>query len=207
MLSPMSRDTATALLTVEVDASAPEWVELLPAGPEIAARDGRRWTLADPEAVVVAFEANRGPLAIDYEHAQAHRAPKGEEAPAAGWITSVEVRGGAVWGQVEWTERAAAMIAAREYRFLSPEFTHSKAGEILALAGAGLVNRPALVMTALSREQEPSMSLTAIAAALNLAADADEPAVLARIRAATEHRAALCQALDLDATDDPDADA
>ena len=155
----------------------------------------------DDREVQLVYETDEGrPLSTDV-------IVRGEEAPAAGWITSVEVRDGAVWGHVEWTDRAAAMIAAREYRFLSPEFTHSKAGEILALAGAGLVNRPALVMTALSRTQEPPMSLTSIAAALNLAADADEPAVLARIRAATEHRAALCHALDLDASDDPDADA
>nr|WP_275039548.1 phage protease [Bartonella vinsonii] len=48
---------------------------------------------------------------------------------------------------------ATKKIISREYRYLSPEFRHSKKGEILNLAGAGLVNRPALVMTALSREQ------------------------------------------------------
>lgn len=36
------------------------------------------------------------------------------------------MRDGAIWGRVEWTERAAAAIRAREYRFLSPSFGFDK---------------------------------------------------------------------------------
>jgi len=202
----MTKATATAIFHTELaaDKSAPGWVQLFPAGPTITARDGRRWA-ADPRAVVSAFAANRGPLPIDYEHGQDHLAPQGHAAPAAGWIIDVEERNGEVWGKVEWTDKAAAMIAAREYRFISPAFNHTKDGRITRLLGAGLVNRPALQMKALSREaagQEPTTQETedmkAIARALGLGEDADEAAILAAIAARNGERAALAQALKLD---------
>lgn len=199
----MKSATATAIFQTDLAAQAngaPEWVQLFPAGPELVARDGRKW-IANAPAVVAAFAANNGPLPIDYEHGQDHLAAKGHEAPAAGWIVAVEDRGGEVWGKVEWTERAAAMIAAREYRFISPAFGHEKSGRITRLAGAGLVNRPALEMAALSREatttEEPEM-LKAIAKALGLDESADEAAILAAISERDEERKALAGALKLD---------
>lgn len=198
----MNTATATAIFKTDLAASksgAPEWVQLFPAGSELKARDGRRW-IADPDAVVTAFASNRGPLAIDYEHGQDHLAAKGLEAPAAGWIVQLENRGGAVWGRVEWTDKAAAMVAAREYRFLSPAFNYLKNGKITRLIGAGLVNRPAFEMTALSREaiNQEKEDMKAIAKALGLDEDADEKAVLAAIAARDSERTALLKELKLD---------
>jgi phage I-like protein len=201
----MTKNNATAIFTATDLAAAkgsraPDWVELFPAGPEINARDGRSWTLR-PEIVVAAFDLNKGPLAIDYEHGQAHLAPQGLPAPAAGWIVTVENRQGAVWGRVEWTPKAAQAIIDREYRFLSPDFDHTPDGLIVRLNGAGLVNRPALVMTALSRvspeEKEPPMS-KAIAVALGLAEDADEKAILSALTARQTEISALCGLLMID---------
>ena len=195
----MKTATATAIFRTDLASeakAAPEWVELFPAGPELLARDGRRWT-ANPDAVIAAFAAYNAPLPIDYEHGQDLKADKGEEAPAAGWIVELQNRAGAVWGRVEWTERAAAMIAAREYRFLSPAFTAAEDGLVRRLLGAGLVNRPALEMTALSREtpnQETSMK--AIAKALGLDEGAAETAILAAIEA---NRTEIASALKIDA--------
>lgn len=208
----MTTATATANFQIDLAGSgkaAPEWVELFPAGPELNARDGRRWR-ANPKAVLSAFIANRAPLPIDYEHGQDHLAPKGQAAPAAGWIVELADRAGAVWGKVEWTETAAKMIAEREYRFLSPAFTHDRAGLITRLLGAGLVNRPALELTALSREApnttpENTNMLKAIAKALGLADDADEAAITAAIAARNNERTAICTALKLDGTPDQGA--
>nr|WP_049792624.1 phage protease [Polymorphum gilvum] len=194
---------ATAAIASSEGASAPEWVQIFPAGPDLVARDGRRWRLTDPQAVIAAFEANGAPIPIDYEHAQAHRAPKGELAPAAGWIAAMEVREGAIWARVEWTEKASAMIAAREYRFVSPEFYSTKAGEIVRVVGAGLVNRPALRMTALSRAEgstaphtlETDMDFTALCRALGLVDDASIDTILAAVqRLQGELRTALAAA-------------
>lgn len=179
---------------------APEWVELLPKAPHVKARDGREWHYR-PQTILKAFAANKGPLVIDYEHGQHHRARNGLEAPASGWIEELAERDGAIWGRVKWTDMAAKKIVAREYRYLSPEFRHSKKGEILNLAGAGLVNRPALVMTALSREHRPitltekMMDLTAIASALELAEDAKPAEILASIATRAKERVELCAQL------------
>jgi len=59
-------------------------------------------------------------VVIDYEH-QTHD-PDADRAPAAGWITRVWVQGESLWGEVEWTSEAEAMIDSEEYRYLSPVF-------------------------------------------------------------------------------------
>ncbi|WP_455466220.1 phage protease [Bartonella sp. B39] len=175
---------------------APEWVQLLPKAPYVKARDGRKWHY-NPQTILKAFAANKGPLVIDYEHGQHHRARNGLEAPASGWIEELAERDGAIWGRVKWTSVASNKIISQEYRYLSPEFRHSKDGKILSLSGAGLVNRPALVMTALSRQQffttpmEKDMDFTAIASALELAEDAKLDEILATIVAREKERVEL----------------
>lgn len=199
----MMNATATAIFQTDLASSgntAPEWIELFPVGPKIKARDGREWTL-EPRRVIAAFERNQGPLAIDYEHAQAHKAPKGEEAPAAGWIIGLEERAGGIWGRVEWVAKAARQIVDREYRFISPDFNHDRQGLISRLNGAGLVNRPALVLSALAQEHPQQLETTmlkAIAQALGLAETADEAAILSAISTRDGERKALCQSLKID---------
>lgn len=143
------------MLTTPLPEVPPAWIELIPPGPDVAGNDGRRWRNDDPHTIVAAFQQRYRavPMVIDYEHASEHRAPQGLDAPAAGWIDRLEVRqGGSIWGHVQqWTERAAQMIKAREYRFLSPVFTFEKAtSKIRALVSAALTNSPNLNMTALN---------------------------------------------------------
>ncbi len=165
---------------------APEWVQLLPAGPDVVGRDGRRWRMESAAAVV---EGTRLPLPITYDHAGFH----GREAPAAGWVEAIEARGGAIWGRVEWTAAGRAAIAGRTYRFISPEFLHGKSGEktIEKLIGVALVNAPNLELAGALNgagstrarayvEEEKNMDITErIRAALGVAADAGEDAVVA----------------------------
>jgi len=134
-------------------ATAPEWIELLPGGV-FYGRDGRGpFRLDDPAAVIAsttALQMNAG-LPIDYDHATDFGAPEGRPAPAAGWIRELEVRGGAVWGRVEWTARAASSIVAREYRYVSPVFQFDpKDGSVTRLLRAGLTNNPNLHLTAIA---------------------------------------------------------
>ena len=153
---------------VEIPPGAPEWVMLMPAG-ELNARDGRRWRLTDADAVVDATRTRAGSqdLVIDFEHQTELAAKNGQPAPAAGWIRELQARAGALWGRVEWTARAAAMLKAREYRYLSPTFTHTRDGVVLWLAGAGLTNAPALDMPALAA----AASMSSAAAASPLTAE------------------------------------
>jgi phage I-like protein len=132
--------------------SAPKWIELLPAG-DFASRDGRGpFRLSHPEAVIAATNGLRmdAGLPIDYDHATDFAAPVGRPAPAAGWIHVIEVRDGALWGEVEWTSHGAAAVVTHEYRYISPVFEYSQDGEVQRLLRAALTNNPNLYLTAIS---------------------------------------------------------
>lgn len=173
-------------LNVADDGSVPEWVQVLPSGEIITGHDGRQWR-NNPDGVVAAFNQRGRPLLIDWEHASEHRAPQGLDAPASGWLNAMEVRNGEVWGQVEWTERAANQIRNREYRFLSPVILYSpKTRRIARVDSLGLTNKPNFSLKALNREQteESPMTLSdALRKALNLADDATEVQAVTAIQA------------------------
>ncbi|MHB8382579.1 MAG: phage protease [Candidatus Binataceae bacterium] len=172
---------------------APDWIELLPAGV-FHGRDGRGpFQVDDPAAVIAATRAlaMAAGLPIDYDHATDFGAPEGRPAPAAGWIVAFAVRAGAVWGRVEWTARAAAAIAAREYRYVSPVFQFDPAnGSVTRLLRAGLTNNPNLYLTAIAaattRAASPEESmmeefLTKLREILGLEPDAAPEQVLAAV--------------------------
>ena len=160
-----------------------EWILLLPAGDELTLRDGRVFGSSGAEAVVAAFRAQPLELPVDLNHAEAHRAPRGEESPAYGWVTAMEVRGAEVWGRVEWTDAGRALLEARKYRYYSPAFSLNGNNEIRAIEGVALVNRPALPgVRALAHNQEEE-SMKEIAKALGLPESATEAEIVARIGA------------------------
>jgi len=135
-----------------IHSSAPAWIELLPAG-DFAGRDGRGpFRLSNPGAVIAATDGLRmeAGLPIDYDHATDFAAPVGRAAPAAGWIRAMEVREGALWGNVEWTRHGAAAVITHEYRYISPVFEYSQDGEVQRLLRAALTNNPNLYLTAIS---------------------------------------------------------
>jgi phage I-like protein len=179
-----------ALARADGDAvKPPVWVQVFPAGPEILARDGRRWTLSDPATIIAAFQANQADLPVDLEHASELKAPKGEPAPAQGWVQEMAVRDGVLCARVDWTAEGADQVVARRYRYVSPAFVHNEAREITAVRSLALVTQPALLMSALARDEgrqtpetEPSMTqtlLVRLAAALGLSATATEDQVVA----------------------------
>lgn len=137
------------------DGKAPDWVELIPAGPTVTGRDGRSWLFDDMAAELVQtnFITRAIDLPIDWEHATQRRASVGQEAPAGAWIKQFEVRNGALWGHVEWTPRGTAQVEAREYRFLSPVFDYDLDNRrIVRMVSAALTNIPNFLMTALNQE-------------------------------------------------------
>jgi len=184
---------------------APEWVHLIPAG-RTSGRDGRGpYVLEDAQAVVAASIREGLDAVIDYDHQTDLAAVKGVggTAPAAGWIKALEARADGIWGKVEWTEKAAAAIAAREYRYISPVFIHTRAGQIKAVLRAGLTNNPNLNLTALAAGDTQLQSegdtmdelLKALAKALGLPADADQAAIMAAIAALGERETAAQAAI------------
>ena len=182
----------TLVIALNSEIGVPEWVELLPAGSSIRGRDGRTWSNSNPSAIVEVFQHNGADLPVDIEHSTEHKGPYGDPAPAVGWIKAMEVRGGAVWDRMEWTERGRNLLQNQEYRYLSPVFLYTKdeARLILRLTSAGLTNQPNLHLTALNRAitnpstnpKEADMALNkAICQALGLGDETTEDRAVATI--------------------------
>lgn len=146
-----------AVLAAQVAAGATE-VQLLPAG-EFRAVDGsgrpddieggKPWRIDAAVAALVMARASvlTNPFVIDYEHQTLKAAENGRPAPAAGRWKAMEWREGVglFATDVQWTERAAALIAAREYLYISAVFYYDlKTGDVLAMRMAALTNTPGL---------------------------------------------------------------
>jgi len=147
--------------------------------------------------VIAAFSAQQPPV-IDYEHQTLHAEINGKPAPAAGWIGKLEAKGDGLYAvDVEWTAQAAEMIAARQYRYISPVFSYDKhTGRVLAIAHAALTNFAGLdgltdlaAMSALAAkfslvvQPEEEMPMKALLAALGLPETATEAEALAALSA------------------------
>ena len=165
-------------------------LELIPAGEfMMRPHDGRGpYFNRDPEAIIQRTHARGYSLVFDYDHATEMTKETGVPAPASGWITRLFARDGAVWGAIEWTDKAAAAIDAKEYRYYSPVFMHDPDGTVRAIRTAGLTNDPAMFVRALSHAnndwEESDMDLAKLRKALGLATTATEAEVLAAATAA-----------------------
>ena len=145
----MSKKFILAACSFEVTAKDGR-IQLLPYG-EFRAVDGRptdvpAWYLTEDNGHDVANLANqsRTQLVVDYEHQTLHTEQNGQPAPAAGWITWVSFTPKGLFADVEWTERAAALIQSREYRYISAVFAYDTQGYVRKLLHAALINNPAL---------------------------------------------------------------
>ena len=191
-------------VAVALAADAPDDVHLLPPGA-FTGRDGRSWRVDDMARVIAASMAEGQDLPIDYDHASDLAAREGRPAPAAGWITELVARDDGLWGRVKWTEAGRRAVQQQEYRYLSPVFYFQEAtGQIEQLARAGLTNSPNLRLVALnSHQQETTMELAALLAALGVAEDTDEETAVAAVKALVAQQkdsrprmpTAVCQAL------------
>ena len=126
---------------------------LIPAG-QFRAIDGRPqglpcWTMDGDAArqIITAVSALAGDVVIDYEHQTLKAGANGSPAPAAGWFKTLEWRegDGLYVTDARWTTKAAAMLIAREYRYISPVFRYSQEdGRVLSIHSAAITNDPAL---------------------------------------------------------------
>ncbi|UQZ89541.1 hypothetical protein C4J81_15400 [Deltaproteobacteria bacterium Smac51] len=134
--------------------TAPEWVHLIPAGT-FSGRDGRGpWTLVNAAAFIKAtadYQAGAD-IIIDYDHQSEFTAQNGQPALAAAWIKELEERPDGIWGRVEWTAKAARMVVAKEYRYMSPVFIYDAKGELTRLDSAALTGKPNLELKSLNKQ-------------------------------------------------------
>lgn len=206
--------TAIAACLIAIDKAAPA-VQLFPAG-EIQTPNGSLlgkgpWRLDTDSAarLIAATQAKTNDILIDYEHQSLAAAQNGQPAPAAGWIhpSSLVWRDDGLFAEnPDWTEKAAAMIAADEYRYLSPVFTYDeKTGVPLKIISVALTNTPAIDgmaqvalaaamagFTTLETESTVDKELLAL---LGLADDAT-PAAVTQAVAALKAKAAAAESKD-----------
>lgn len=145
-------------------------------------------------------------LPFDYDHQLVFAEKNGQPAIASGWIKELAVRPDGIWGRVDWTAKAAAHIAAKEYRYLSPMFAHDKDGNVLRLAGAGLTNVPNLEITAIASQhgEDCTMDLLKILAALfGLPETSDQAAIVAHCQKLLSGFSAVSQRLGIAEANNP----
>ncbi|WP_454009988.1 phage protease [Aeromonas sp. Marseille-Q7275] len=141
-----------AALTTEADG----WQQLLPMGP-FKARDGRpfdvpggHWQLDKSIATTLINRVREmgQDILIDYDHQTLKTDQNGQPAPAAGWYNADEIEwreGAGLFIKPRWTDRAAALVAAKEYRFLSAVFPYDAQGRPLELRMTAITNDPGVV--------------------------------------------------------------
>ncbi|MFB2712251.1 phage protease [Aeromonas veronii] len=145
-----------AVLDAKLTPQGDGWYQLLPVGP-FRARDGRPFDVASGHwqldgqiaaALIARAKALGQDILIDYDHQTLKTDQNGQPAPAAGWYNSDEIEwreGQGLFIKPRWTERAAALVAAKEYRFLSAVFPYDAQGRPLELRMTAITNDPGVV--------------------------------------------------------------
>lgn len=75
-------------------------------------------TQSDLETMVQNFNNQETDIVVDYEHQTLY----GSVAPAAGWISKLEVKENQLLATVSWTPKAKEHISNSEYKYLSPVY-------------------------------------------------------------------------------------
>lgn len=145
-----------AVLDAQLPPQGDGWYQLLPVGP-FKARDGRPFDVASGHwqldgqiaaALIARAKALGQDILIDYDHQTLKTDQNGQPAPAAGWYNADEIEwreGQGLFIKPRWTERAAALVAAKEYRFLSAVFPYDAQGRPLELRMTAITNDPGVV--------------------------------------------------------------
>ena len=140
----------------------PNKIQLLPAGQQIRGKDGRLWRVNDPYELARLSNEYMQLHCIDENHATDLKAGQGGAAPAFGWFSNITVdSAGALWADVEWTERGLSALQNKDYRYVSPVFSTKQDGSILLILRAALTNTPNLDLIALNAAQQKNDNATA----------------------------------------------
>lgn len=207
------------VVALSLDAEGTTSRQVIVPDGEFSAPDGRpardtkgatkawRMSAAIAAGVIASVAALGRDVCVDYEHALIRKQPKGEPAPASGWINAATLayeQGRGLVASIEWTPPAAQEIRNRQFKYLSPVFEYAPNGDVLSLHSVALTNNPALsqltvaALAALSANtpddsryasntganpMSDQNKLLAICAALAISTSATEEAVLTEIKA------------------------
>ena len=183
MSKPSNSVALCSALAIPVSDDAPEWLHLLPAG-EIFTNDGRGpYRAGDVAALMTNSLAAGDKLVLDENHSTDLAGPRGDEAPARGWIVELQHRNDGLWGKTAWTDAAISRRIWKEYRGVSPVILHRKDGTIDAVLRASLTNKPNFRgLTALHSEERMDFRALLVEA-LGLDGTADDAAIKAALEA------------------------
>ncbi len=191
-----------AVLDAQLTPQGDGWHQLLPVGP-FKARDGRpfdvpsgHWLLDGQIAAALIARAKvlGQDILIDYDHQTLKVDQNGQPAPAAGWYNGDEIEwreGKGLFIKPRWTERAAALVAAKEYRFLSAVFPYDAQGRPLELRMTAITNDPGVV------------GMQALAALSAQPIQPGQPATLTKENSMNELLKKLLAKLGIELTGDP----
>ncbi len=182
-------DVSSHTVSLPAGAGAPEWVHLLPAGT-FSGADGKQFKLTDPARVIAASMTN-GKLPLDENHSTQRAPAMGAPSPARAWIVELQSREDGIWGRPEWNESGTALMTDKSYKGLSPVFTHTKDGTVIAILSAALTNNPNLTQLTALHTNGNDMDKIAICTALGLAATVDDAAVLTALQTLAQSGTAL----------------
>lgn len=185
-----------------VNAAGEQWVQVMPLGPFVEARDGRTFQVSDALSAAAVSEV---PMLIDWEH---ESESWGGSTRAAGWVEGLKVQHDdagefprkGVWGRAQWTPEGKADVESKAYRFLSPVLLlDSETRDVQQIVSVALTNRPALHMQGLDNFRqrfaarfEPSegaqtmnaQQRAALLTAFGLAAEATDEQIVTAARSA-----------------------
>ena len=140
---PAKETNQTFLLVAnQMQASTEKEIQLLPYGKVESTNGGFTVDEESISLIMQAFAKQKNDTVIDYEH----QTLTSHAAPAAGWIKELYDRGkNGIWALVDWTQKAAGHIAAKEYQYFSPVVLLRKSDrKAVALHSGGLTNKPAI---------------------------------------------------------------
>ena len=133
-------------MPMPAEAKAPSRILVVPWGHVESTQGDFEIGTSHADSILEWFQMRGLDVVVDYEHGSLRQLrPAGGKSLAAGWIKGLQVQPGVgIFGDVEWTDKAAAEIAAKQYRYLSPVVLHEDDGTVFALHSMGLTNRPAI---------------------------------------------------------------
>lgn len=132
------------------------WVQLATSGTFAGHRAGPFELNAKVFREILAnFKATKNRrVPWDYEHASEQDPTEGSlpvtGAPAPAWVVDMEIRGGNLWGLVEWGKQLRQQVRDGEYRFLSPAIVFNSVDRVSGkpigarLSSVAATNKPFL---------------------------------------------------------------
>lgn len=140
-------DARSVLDLVLVEAKAPTEFCVFRAGRNESTKGTFVFDELSQKLVMAEYERRGVPMMLDYEHMSQSKPP--QIAPASAKSAVPEIRNGELWlTNIVWTDKAAQMIEAGEYRLFSPAFGYDLLDDtsmrVTKLINVALTNDPAL---------------------------------------------------------------